>query len=208
MSIRARLIAVVSLLVSLPAGIVALNVTHARRLAGDAVMVDYSGSERMRAFMTAGLVALYMRRPAPEVRARIEEELALWERVRQGLRDGDESLGLKGTADPTLREELDRAGAYFEDYRSAVLSALAETGTAGATAKAERSNEILSGAFGLYGFMDRVTKGLQQNSEETVRSFRRAQVILAAAIGLVGVLALAGGYWYVLRPLPRFLVAM
>ncbi len=208
MSIRARLIALSSLLVALPAAIVGLNLAHARRLSGDAPMIDYAGSERMRAFMTAGLAAFYMRRPGDPVASRIEEELEQWERIRRGLLDGDPPLGLKGTRDEQVRADLEEAGGLFASYRTAVLASIG--GSAGATAedKEARANEILSGAFGLYGFMDRVTRRLQEDSEGAVRSFRSAQALLAAAIGIVGVSALVAGHRYVLAPLPRILDAL
>ena len=208
MSIRARLIALSSLLVALPAAIVGLNVAHARRISGDAPMIDYAGSERMRAFMTAGLAAFYMRRPGDPVQSRIEEELQRWEQVRRGLLDGDPSLGLKGSRDAQVRADLEEAGGLFAAYRAAVLASIGESAAASEADKEARANEILSGAFGLYGFMDRVTRSLQEDSEEAVRSFRRAQALLAAAIGLVGMTALVAGHRYVLAPLPRILDAL
>ncbi|HET6203034.1 MAG TPA: ATP-binding protein [Planctomycetota bacterium] len=208
MSIRARLIALSALLVALPAGIVGLNVAHARRLSGDAPMIDFAGSERMRAFMTAGLAAFYMRRPAEPIRGRIEEELDLWERIRRGLLDGDSSLGLKGTRDEGVRGDLEAVGDLFRSYRTAVLGALDESASSPASEREARANEILSGAFGLYGHMDRVTRRLQEHSEGAIRSFRNAQLLLACAIGGIGTLALLGGHRYVLAPLPQFLAGL
>jgi signal transduction histidine kinase len=207
-SLRARLIVIFALLVALPAGIVALNVAHARRVAGDAVMVDFAGSERMRTFMIAGLAASHLRRPAPEVRARITEELAKWERIWRGLRDGDPGLELKGTDDEGVREVLDEAIGLFREYRSSVLAALEEARPAADPESDDRAAQILSAAFEIYERMDETTRRLQRASEEAVGDFRRAQAVLTIAVGLVGLLAVAGGYRYVLRPLPGLLRAM
>ena len=201
MSIRARIIILFILIITFFLGSQIHDAAFTRSIMGDAKMINYSGSERMRTAKLAYLSRRYVARGLEEDRAEIEREMALYEKVLAGLRHGSADLDLVGAGDETSQRIIAEAEDIWKRYRGALEKLLAG-------GSADSLAEIDNLVFPLIGKMDELTFHLDGLSSSRVEDFNRIKIALVAVAALLGVIIVLDIILAMVRPMNRLLSGM
>lgn len=205
--------AFLSAFVLLTAGILGHGLYSTDTLKGDATAVNLAGSLRMRSFKMAYLMHKSLGADEAmklETLTRLEEEVEEFERILLGLRDGNQSLGLKGVERKSHNQGLwHRLTVHLESYRkdikpivSGFIIAPSQVEAVEALSRYER--DIAN----FVGDIDGTVKALEELSEEKLGNFRLIQ------FSLLGVsIAVAGGLsvlviFFLQRPLQEVVKGM
>lgn len=167
-------------------------------LGHDARAIDLAGSERMRAYHLLLLAEDYLRAPDAALKARIEEQVKLFEVVLDGLRNGSAALGLAPVAEPELAAELD---GHIAEWQTTIKPAL-QTLIAGRPARnaPDPWQAYRTKVIEYVQRLDAFTQRLAARSDERARSLTALQGGLGFVSTLIAAASLAYFYWIVVRP--------
>ncbi|OGS97832.1 MAG: hypothetical protein A3F73_07145 [Gallionellales bacterium RIFCSPLOWO2_12_FULL_59_22] len=85
------------------------------RLEGGAAAINDAGSQRMRSFHIAFLLAQYVQQPSDWLRRDIEEKVARFEKVLSDLEYGDPKRPLSLPKDKEVRDQMDKLQRLWQD---------------------------------------------------------------------------------------------
>lgn len=163
------------------------------RLNLSAPVINLAGRQRMLSQSIAkDALALSITSPAgPEQVESLERRLAGWERVHQGLKDGDPSLGLTAVRNPTIRQRLLGLDAAVTEFARVVKQLNADV-----PIPPDDLERLLAAEQAYLPAMDQVVRLFEQDAQHQVERLRTTALV---ATGVVIVL-MAGLYWLVLAP--------
>ncbi len=94
--------------------------------AGLAVTINLAGKQRMLTQkMTKEMLLVAKGINADKNKANLKATVALFEKTLSGLLDGDKKLGLPGTKDAAIRDQLAKVGKLWNDYKPVLDNAVA-----------------------------------------------------------------------------------
>lgn len=125
MSIKAKLLTVIFMLVIFIVGLLGINFYTFGILQGDAPAINLSGSLRMRAYKLALLSNQYVSVPAANKAAiskEIEQEIVMYDKIMNGFEKGDESLKLIAISEAESKTQYSAVKTFWEKYKALILS--------------------------------------------------------------------------------------
>lgn len=156
------------------------------KLEGGAAAINDMGSERMRSYRIAYLLADSLRNPDPETREQMRAEMRRFEEVLLGLRAGDPARPLVLPRAPEILAELD---GVEKQWFGAVKPLITQVAAAGTAARAERMDALRSEIESFVGHIDQVVRLIEANNARNIAILRYMQFGLVA-LALVGTVAL------------------
>ncbi len=167
------------------------------KLEGGAAVINDMGSERMRSYRIAYLLADSARSSDPATRAQIQAEVRSFEEVLAGLRTGDPVRPLVLPRDREILAELD----FVERYWFGTIKPLIErAAAAGAAGRAAEMQTLRTELDPFVGHIDQVVRLTEANNARTIAILRYMQfgLIALALIGAVTLIYLM--FLLVVRP--------
>ncbi len=177
-------IAISSLVVALTA--VGFTLYESWKLEGGAAVINDMGSERMRSYRIAYLLAESLRGDDPAVRQQIHAEMRRFEDVLAGLKAGDPVRPLVLPRDPEILAELD---AVEKHWFSTVKPLMERIIAAAGTARSEHMNILRTEIDSFVAHIDQVVRLTEANNARNIAILRYMQFGLIA-LALVGTVTL------------------
>lgn len=205
MSIRFKVVGAFLLLFAIVAGLEMHNRQFIADISGDAVMINFAGTERYRAVKLAFLSHSYLDKSETKDRDDIQAEITRYEQVLQGLMHGSKELGLKGVKSPDVMAALQEVAAFWEEYKRHITQVTKE---APLSERREALDRIDIEMPPLLEKMDAVTFTLDRQSTGAVERYRQVRFYLLVIFTIVGLLLTAEiirAFW---RPMNRLLAAI
>lgn len=187
MSIKARLLTVIFMLVIFIVGLLGINFYTFGILQGDAPAINLSGSLRMRAYKLALLSNQYITVPAANKAAiskEIEQEIVMYDKIMNGFEKGDASLKLIAISEAESKTQYSAVKAFWEKYKALILSL--QNGTDNMQAKVD---QISTMAPTYVGEVNKLVNLLDQSSQNKITLSKQIQLTVSV-LGL-GVALLA-----------------
>lgn len=156
------------------------------KLEGGAAVINDMGSERMRSYRIAYLLADSLRNPDPATREQIRAEMRRFEEVLLGLRAGDPARPLVLPRAPEILAELD---AVEKQWFSTVRPLIGRVAAAGTTARAEHMDALRTEIESFVGHIDQAVRLIEANNARNIAILRFMQFGLVA-LALVGTVTL------------------
>ena len=183
MSIKTKLIAVVTMLLVFVVGLIGINFYTFNALQGDAPMINLSGSLRARANKLALLSNQLVSSPTAEkakISVEIDKEIGEFDKIMQGLQKGDASLKLLAIKEPAAKKQYEAVNTQWEQYKALIKSAQ----SAGSSAKVSEINAIVAG---YVSEVNKMVNLLDNNSQDRIAVSKQIQIgILVMSILVVG----------------------
>ncbi len=176
--------AIVFLVVALTA--VGFTLYESWKLEGGAAVINDMGSERMRSYRMAYLLADSLRNPDSATREEIRAEMRRFEEVLAGLRSGDPVRPLVLPRDPEILAELQ---AVEENWLHTVRPLLERAITGEAVVPAAQLGALRIEIDRFVGNIDQVVRLVEANNARNIAILRYMQFGLIA-LALVGTVAL------------------
>jgi len=158
-----------------------------------APVINLAGRQRMLSQSIAkDALALSLESgPAPARAAVLDERLAEWRRVHEGLKGGDRSLALTAAGDPEIRRRL-----LELDPAVAAMTSAVEAIQSGPTTSSEEVRRLLEAEEAFLPAMNEVVQLYEQDAQRQVQRLRTTALVATAAV----ITLMAGLYWLVLAP--------
>ncbi len=177
-------IAITFLIVALTA--IGLTLYESWKLEGGAAVINDMGSERMRSYRMAYLLADNLRSPDAATRKHIVAEIHRFEVVLAGLKSGDPVRPLVLPRDDDIRGELDSVErTWLEVIRPRIERAMQGS----ATARAQQVGELRTEIDAFVASIDKVVQLVEANNARNIAILRYMQFGLIA-LALAGTVAL------------------
>jgi len=163
------------------------------KLEGGAAVINDMGSERMRSYRIAYLVAENAHRPDSDARAQVTSEMRRFEEVLAGMKSGDPARPLILPRDPEILADLEVVERHWaETVRPLVEKAL--------TAHPDHLAALRAEIELFVGHIDQVVRLVEANNSRNIALLRYMQFGLIA-LALVGTIALIYlMFLFVVRP--------
>ncbi|WP_032121815.1 methyl-accepting chemotaxis protein [Clostridium amazonitimonense] len=120
--IKTKLIAILAFLVLLIAAIIGNNFYTFEKLNGDAPAINLSGSERMRSYKLSYMANLYINETDSSMKSKIKEdilnEMETFEKILNGLENGDKELKLSKAKDKESIDILKKINLKWKDMKN------------------------------------------------------------------------------------------
>ena len=121
-NIKTKLIAILAFLVLLIAAIIGNNFYTFEKLNGDAPAINLSGSERMRSYKLSYMANLYINETDSSMKSKIKEdilnEMETFEKILNGLENGDKELKLSKAKDKESIDILKKINLKWKDMKN------------------------------------------------------------------------------------------
>lgn len=156
------------------------------KLEGGAAVINDMGSERMRSYRIAYLLADSLRNPDPATREQMRAEMRRFEEVLLGLRAGDPARPLVLPRAPEILAELN---AVEKQWFGTVKPLIGRVAAADATARTEHMDRLRTEIESFVGHIDHVVRLIEANNARNIAILRYMQFGLVA-LALVGTVAL------------------
>ncbi|RPJ48547.1 MAG: HAMP domain-containing protein [Betaproteobacteria bacterium] len=156
------------------------------KLEGGAAVINDMGSERMRSYRMAYLLADSLRNPDTAAREEIRAEMRRFEEVLAGLKSGDPARPLVLPRDRDILAELD---AVEKNWLGRVKPLLERAIAGGTALRAEQMGALRTEIDVFVGSIDRVVRLVEANNARNIAILRYMQFGLVA-LALVGTVAL------------------
>ena len=201
MSIRFRIIGSFVLLILFLIGSELYDKIVINSLIGDAKMINYAGSQRMRTAKLAYLASLYVETGTEGYKNEITKEIKKYEEILDGLQQGSEKLELVGVNDMEANAHIEEARTLWKEYKIAMNAILD---------KKNGSSSILIGelVFPLIEEMNDLTFRLDEVSTSNVEQFRQVKKIAFWVALLLGILIAIDIMRAIVRPMNKLLNGM
>lgn len=156
------------------------------KLEGGAAVINDMGSERMRSYRIAYLLADSLRNSDPAPREQMRAEMRRFEEVLLGLRAGDPARPLVLPRAPEILAELN---AVEKQWFSTVKPLIGRVVAADAAARTEHMDRLRTEIESFVGHIDHVVRLIEANNARNIAILRYMQFGLVA-LALVGTVAL------------------
>lgn len=199
MSIKAKLLTVIFMLVIFIVGLLGINFYTFGILQGDAPAINLSGSLRMRAYKLALLSNQYISVPAANKAAiskEIEQEIVMYDKIMNGFEKGDSSLKLIAISEAESKTQYSAVKTFWEKYKALILSL--QNGTDDMQVKVDQISTMVP----IYvGEVNKLVNLLDQSSQNKITLSKQIQLTVSV-LGLgVALLALIIIINQVIRPM-------
>lgn len=199
MSIKAKLLTVIFMLVIFIVGLLGINFYTFGILQGDAPAINLSGSLRMRAYKLALLSNQYISVPATNKAAiskEIEQEIVMYDKIMNGFEKGDASLKLIAISEAESKTQYSAVKTFWEKYKALILSL--QNGTDDMQGKVDQISTMVPT---YVGEVNKLVNLLDQSSQNKITLSKQIQVTVSV-LGLgVALLALIIIINQVIRPM-------
>ena len=172
MSIKTKLLTIISLLLFFIIGLVGINFYTFQVLQGDAPAINLSGNLRFRAYKLALLSNQFAVAPADKktmINKEIDSEIAMYDKIINGFAKGDESLSLLPISDAESKRQYALVRPYWEKYKTLIQS-LQSGGDV--LAKVEQINAM---APAYVGEVNKMVNYLDQSSQNKIVVSKQVQ---------------------------------
>ncbi|HAK74203.1 MAG TPA: methyl-accepting chemotaxis protein, partial [Sporomusaceae bacterium] len=187
MSIKAKLLTVILMLVIFIVGLLGINFYTFGILQGDAPAINLSGSLRMRAYKLALLSNQYISVPATNKAAiskEIEQEIVMYDKIMNGFEKGDASLKLIAISEAESKTQYSAVKTFWEKYKALILSL--QNGTDDMQVKVDQISTMVPT---YVGEVNKLVNLLDQSSQNKITLSKQIQLTVSV-LGL-GVALLA-----------------
>lgn len=199
MSIKAKLLTVIFMLVIFIVGLLGINFYTFGILQGDAPAINLSGSLRMRAYKLALLSNQYISVPAANKAAiskEIEQEIVVYDKIMNGFEKGDASLKLIAISEAESKTQYSAVKTFWEKYKALILSL--QNGSDDMQAKVDQISTMVPT---YVGEVNKLVNLLDQSSQNKITLSKQIQLTVSV-LGLgVALLALIIIINQVIRPM-------
>lgn len=199
MSIKAKLLTVIFMLVLFIVGLLGINFYTFGILQGDAPAINLSGSLRMRAYKLALLSNQYVSVPAANKAAiskEIEQEIVMYDKIMNGFEKGDASLKLIAISEAESKTQYSAVKTFWEKYKALILSL--QNGTDDMQVKVDQISTMVPT---YVGEVNKLVNLLDQSSQNKITLSKQIQLTVSI-LGLgVALLALIIIINQVIRPM-------
>lgn len=201
MSIKAKLLLVIFMLFMFIVGLLVTNFYTFNILQGDAPAINLSGNLRFRAYRLALLSNQYLAVPIDRrsaLKAEIEQELTMYDKIMVGLEKGDESLKLVPMTDADSKKQHELVKSRWEEYKGVLNAVMAAADPSMAKGKVDQINSLVPG---YVGEVNKLVNLLDQGSQSKIAFSKTVQVAISLLGLLVALLALYVVIFTVIKPI-------
>lgn len=207
MSIRLRVFGAFLTLIVMVIGLEFYDRHFIADISGDAVMINFSGTNRYRTAKLAYLARRYVAKSDREDLLILFDELNRYEKVLRGLVRGSEELGLKGTNTPQILSTLNETETLWEQYKKGI-SFVAATSGISTDEKLKALDEVDAIALPLLEKMDNVTFALDRESTASIEQYKKVKLYSLITFIIVSLFLTIEVIRAFIRPMTRFLDAI
>ncbi|MBE9503962.1 MAG: type IV pili methyl-accepting chemotaxis transducer N-terminal domain-containing protein [Proteobacteria bacterium] len=201
MSIRFRIVGSFVLLILFLIGSELYDKIVINSLIGDAKMINYAGSQRMRTAKLAYLASVYIETRDEAYKKEITKEITKYEEILDGLQQGSEKLELVGVNDMEANAYIGEARTLWTVYKINLGEIIDK--------KDARSIMLIRElVFPLIEEMNHLTFRLDEVSTSNVEQFRQAKKIALWIALLLGILIAIDIMRAIVRPMNKLLNGM
>lgn len=200
MTIKTKLLTVISLLFVFIIGLLGINFYTFSVLAGDAPAINLAGNLRFRAYRLAVLSNQYATARSDQQavwQGQIEQEIAVYDKIVNGLGNGDASLQLVPLTNAAGRSQYALVQRQWSEYRQAVAAVTASSGQADSIAKAGQVSSMVPG---YVAEVDKLVNLLAESSQNKIAFSKTVQIAISLLGFAVAALALYVILFTVIRP--------
>lgn len=200
MTIKTKLLTVISLLFVFIIGLLGINFYTFSVLAGDAPAINLAGNLRFRAYRLAVLSNQYATARSDQQavwQGQIEQEIAVYDKIVNGLGNGDASLQLVPITNAAGRSQYALVQRQWSEYRQAVAAVTASSGQADSVAKAGQVSSMVPG---YVAEVDKLVNLLAESSQNKIAFSKTVQIAISLLGFAVAALALYVILFTVIRP--------
>lgn len=201
MSIKTKLLLVIFTLFTFVVVLLGINFYTFNILQGDAPAINLSGNLRFRAYRIALLSNQYAALPVDRkssVKAEIDQEITMYDKIMTGLANGDASLKLVPMTDLESKKQHELIKVRWEEYKSVVNAVMTTSDPAAAQGKVDQVNAQVAG---YVGEVNKLVNLLDQGSQGKIAFSKTVQVGVSLLGLLVALAALYVVIFTVIRPI-------
>lgn len=207
MSIRLRVIGAFLIIIAIVVGFELYDRYFIANISGDAMMINFSGTQRYRTAKLAYLSRTYIEKKDRDDLRILFDELDRYEKVLNGLIHGSKELGLKGAKREDILSTLHETESLWEKYKKQI-SFLAMTSEIPADAKIRALDEVDTMALPLLEKMDNVTFALDRESTASVEKYKKVKLYSLITFIIVSLFLTIEVIRAFIRPMTRLLDAI
>ncbi|WP_371372470.1 methyl-accepting chemotaxis protein [Sporomusa aerivorans] len=200
MTIKTKLLTVISLLFVFIIGLLGINFYTFSVLAGDAPAINLAGNLRFRAYRLAVLSNQYATARSDQQavwQGQIEQEIGVYDKIVNGLGNGDASLQLVPLTNAASRSQYALVQSQWSEYRQAVSAVTASSSQADSVAKAGQVSSMVPG---YVAEVDKLVNLLAEGSQNKIAFSKTVQIAISLLGFAVAALALYVILFTVIRP--------